>query len=70
MGLVCTAVGQILVMWAHKHIQTRSLLVFLMAAVLGISCVALAVESVLTTRAAAAAHSLWHFHGICGNHSG
>jgi hypothetical protein len=44
----------------------RSLLVFTMATVLGVSSIALAVQGVQATAAAAAGHKLWEFHGICG----
>lgn len=64
-GLVSTAAGQLAVLWVCRHLRSRSLLVWLMAAVLGLSSVALAVQGVRSTAAAAAAHDLWHFHGIC-----
>jgi hypothetical protein len=67
MGLVSTAVGQLLVMWVNRHLRSRSLLVFIMASVLGISSIALAVQGTQATAAAAARHDLWHFHGICGS---
>lgn len=66
MGLICTAAGQLLVLWVNQHIKSRSLLVFVMATVLSVSSVALAVQGAQSTAAAAAAHDLWHFHGICG----
>jgi uncharacterized membrane protein YfcA len=66
LGAVATFVGQLLVMWVNHHIQSRALLVFLMATVLGVSSVALAVQGVQATLEAAAAHALWHFHNICG----
>lgn len=69
MGLVSTAIGQLLVMWVNRHLRSRSLLVFIMASVLGISSVALAIQGAKTTAAAAARHDLWHFHGICGANS-
>lgn len=66
MGLVCTAAGQLLVLRVNRHLKSRSLLVFLMAAVLCISCLALTAQATGATAAAARAHALWRFSDICG----
>jgi uncharacterized membrane protein YfcA len=69
LGVVATAVGQLLVLWVNRHLRSRSLLVAVMAAVLGVSSVALAVQGGRATVLAARAHELWHFHAICGTTS-
>lgn len=66
LGLLSTAAGQVVMMWVSRHLRSRSLLVFVMAGVLGISCAALAVQGWLATAAAARDGTLWHFHTICG----
>ena len=66
LGVLSTAAGQLLVLWAARRLQSRSLLVFVMAAVLGLSCVALGIQGVHATAAAARSGSLWAFHDVCG----
>lgn len=66
LGVLSTAAGQLLVLWVSRHLRSRSLLVFLMAAVLGISCVALGIQGAQATAAAARSGSLWAFHDVCG----
>lgn len=66
LGLVCTAAGQLLVLWVNSHLRSRSLLVVIMASVLGISAVVLAAQGVHVTRAAWQAGTQWAWHDICG----
>ena len=66
LGLIATSAGQLLVIWLRRHVRSRSLVVVIMAVVLGVSTVALAVQGARDTAAAAAAGTLWRFHSICG----
>jgi uncharacterized membrane protein YfcA len=66
LGLVSTVAGQLAMMWVSRHLRSRSLLVFLMAAVLGLSCLALAAQGWQATLAAAHSGALWQFHDVCG----
>lgn len=66
LGAGATTAGQLLVMWVQRHIKSRALLVGMIATVLGLSSLALAVQGGLATAHAAAAHTLWRFHDICG----
>ncbi len=66
LGLLSTVAGQLLMMWVSRHLRSRSLLVFLMAAVLGLSCLALAAQGWQATLAATRSGTLWQFHDVCG----
>jgi len=66
LGLLSTVAGQLLMMWVSRHLRSRSLLVFLMAAVLGLSCLARAAQGWQATLAATRSGTLWQFHDVCG----
>lgn len=65
LGLVCTAVGQGVVLWlAHRH-SSRSITVVVMALVMAVSVVILYLEGAAATRHAIHDHTLWDFGTVC-----
>lgn len=67
LGLLFTAVGQGLVLILQARSGSRSLIVWIMTAAMGISTVFLLGQGIETTVAAFKEHTEWDFGGVCGH---
>uniref|UniRef100_A0A1D2ABD3 Uncharacterized protein n=2 Tax=Auxenochlorella protothecoides TaxID=3075 RepID=A0A1D2ABD3_AUXPR len=69
LGLVFTALGQGLVFWLSAKSGSRALIVWIMAAAMGISTAILLLQGGTMTWHAFLHHALWVFGGVCGKTS-
>lgn len=69
-ALTFTALGQLATKWIMARLGGRSsVIVFAMAAILGISAVLLGLQGMVDSRAAFAAHRAWDWGSVCGHGS-
>ena len=65
-GALFTGVGHLLIGILNRKLKTKSLLVWVMAAVMGLSCVVLAIQGSIATKHAIAKGALWQWGTVCG----
>lgn len=65
-GAIFTATGHLLTSFLQKHLQTKSLIVWIMAFTMGLSSLVLAIQGGMAVKHAIDEHSLWNWGNICG----
>ena len=65
-GLACTASGQLTMLWLASKIRSRSVIVYGMALLMGLSSLVLGAQGGFLSYAAARAHELWEWGNLCG----